>query len=98
MPGEVGAPFGPVVSLNAPDRGRERLAHLVDEVNGGLDGVVVVDLEDAIAHGFIDGGELVEPPRLRFQMLDAYLDRPTGGVQLESPPRTGSIPLLGGAG
>ena len=61
MPGEISAPFGAVVSLNPPDCRRKRLADLIYEVNGGLDGVVVVDLEDAIAGGFVDGGELVEP-------------------------------------
>ncbi|HKX05660.1 MAG TPA: hypothetical protein VJX71_24420 [Methylomirabilota bacterium] len=38
MPGEVGAPFGPGICLNPPDRGGERLAEFVDEVNGGLNG------------------------------------------------------------
>jgi hypothetical protein len=54
MPGEVGAPFGAVIGLNPPDRCGERLADLVDEVNGGLDRVVIVDLEDTIPGRFID--------------------------------------------
>src|ERR1700737_1409330 len=97
MPGEVGAPFGAVVRLNPPDRGGERLAEFVDEVNGGLDGVVVVDLENAVARGFIDGGELVEATRPCLEMLDVHLDRLPWDVQLGPPPRTWSVPLLGDA-
>src|SRR6185503_3905880 len=98
MPGEVGAPFGAVVSLNPPDRRGERLSDLVDEVNGGLDGVMVVDLEDAVARGFIDCGELVEASRLCLEMLDVHLDRLPWHVQLGTPRRSWPVPLLGDAG
>ena len=60
MPREVDAPFGAVVRLNPA----VRLANRVDEVNGGLDEVVIVDFEDTIACGLVDRGELVESARL----------------------------------
>src|SRR5262245_26370510 len=97
MPGEIGAPFGAIVLWNPPNRGRKRLAHLVDEVNGGLDGVVVIDLEAAVARGFIDRGELVEAPRLRLEMLDVHRDRLTWDMQLGAPLRPRPVTLLGDA-
>jgi len=74
------------------------LADLIYEVNGGLDGVVVVNLEDAIARGFIDRGELVEATRLRLEMLDVHLDRLTWDAELGSPLRAWPVTLLGHAG
>src|SRR6185503_5779427 len=81
-----------------PDRRGERLSDLVDEVNGGLDGVMVVDLEDAVARGFIDCGELIEASRLCLEMLDVHLDRLPWHVQLGTPRRSWPVPLLGDAG
>jgi hypothetical protein len=54
VPGEVGSPFGAVVRLNSADGRRKGAPNLVDEVDGGLNRIVVVDLEDAIAGRFID--------------------------------------------
>ena len=98
MPREVGPPFRAVVSLNPADRHGECLPHFVDELNGGLNGVVVVDLEDTVAGGFVDGGELVEAARLRLEMLEVHLDRLSRDMQLWPPLRTWSIPLLGDPG
>ena len=85
MPREVGPPFGVVVGLNPADRHGECLPHFVDELNGGLNGVVVVDLEDTVAGGFVDRGELLEAARLRLEMLDVHLDRLSGDMQFGPP-------------
>jgi hypothetical protein len=62
VPGEVGAELGPVVGLNPLDRHRQAPAHLVYELDRGLDRVMVVDLQDPEASRLVDGRELIESP------------------------------------
>ena len=74
------------------------MADFIYEVNGGLEGVVVVNLEDAIARGFIDRGELVETTRLRLEMLDVHLDRLAWDTELWPSLWAWPVTLLGHAG
>jgi hypothetical protein len=55
VPGEVGAELGPMIGLNPLDRHRQSPPHLVDESDGGLDRVVVVDLQDSKTRRLVDG-------------------------------------------
>lgn len=97
MPGEVGAPLGAVVSSNPAARRWKSVSGLLDEVNGGPDRVVVVDLQDGIARGFIDRRELVEAPRVRLEVLDVDLDRLARDVNRTPALRPGPVRLLGDA-
>jgi hypothetical protein len=61
MPGEVRTELRPVVGLDGLDRDGKPLAELLNEVDSRADRVVVVDLQDAVPCGFVNGGGLVEP-------------------------------------
>ena len=60
MPREVSAEFGAMVSLNSLDGDGQSPANFLDEVGGRLDGIMSVDVEDAILGRFVDRCELVE--------------------------------------
>ena len=75
VPGEVGPKLRAMVRLDALDSHGKSAPHLVDEIGGGLDGVVGIDPEHAIPGGFVDGRELVEAAATEFEVLDIDLDR-----------------------
>ena len=65
MPREGRAKFRAIVGADGLERHREPLAGLVDEVNRRTHGVVVVNLQAAVAGRFIEGRELVKRPEPR---------------------------------
>jgi hypothetical protein len=89
MPGEVGAEFGAVVSLNALNRDRQAATQFVDKGRRGADRVVGIDLQDPVARRFVDGRELVEPATSQTQVLDIDLDRVASGMEVPTPPGAG---------
>jgi hypothetical protein len=97
VPSEVGAELRPVVGLDPFDGDREGSANLVDEVDRGLNGAVVIELQDTEPRRFVDGGELVEAPLLELQMLDVHLDRLAGDADVATTRRPGPIALPGHA-
>ncbi len=81
VPGEVRAKLGAVVRFDALDGDGQALADLVDEGDGRLDRVVVVDLQDPVTGGLIDGSKLVVAAGAELEMLDVDLDRLAGHVE-----------------
>ena len=93
MPREVRAEFRAIVGADALDRHREPLADLVDEVNRRTYGVMVVNLQDAVAGRFVERRELVEASRAEGEMLHIHLDGMAGDQRLLPPARPGPVPF-----
>jgi hypothetical protein len=89
MPREVGAELVAMAGLEALNGHGQPLADLIDEGNGVRDGIVGVDLENAIPGGLVHGGELVEPAAAELEVLHVDLDGLARYRELPSPPRPG---------
>jgi len=63
VPREVGTELRAIVGPDVLDCDRSSALELAQEVDGRLDGVMVVDLQDAVPRSLIYGRELVEAPR-----------------------------------
>jgi len=93
MPREVSAEFGAIVGPDALDRHWEALTNLVDEVDRRAHGVMIVNLQDAVAGRFVEGCELVKAPRTEGEMLHIHLDGMAWDEQLLPPAWPGAVPL-----
>lgn len=77
VPREVGSEVVAVVGLDSLDGHRKAAPQLLHEVNGGLDRLVGVCLQDAITGGLIDGAEVIEASQLAFEELHIDFHRLT---------------------
>jgi hypothetical protein len=93
VPREVSAELGAVVGLNPLDCDGQSAANLLDELGRRLDGVMSIDAEHAIAGGFVDRRELVEPTTAELEVFDVDLDRLPRDVNLSTAPWSWTIPF-----
>jgi hypothetical protein len=66
------AELGATIGLDALDGHREPPPDLLEERDGGLDGVVLVDLQDPAPRGFVNGGKLIQAPRAQLEVLASF--------------------------
>jgi hypothetical protein len=85
-------PYLPIAYVLAQ---RQPLADFVDECDGRRDRGVGVDLQDPVARGLIDGGELVEAAAAQLEVLDVDLDGLPGDGEFSAAPRAGPVRLDG---
>jgi hypothetical protein len=93
VPGEVRAELGAVVRLNPLDGDREGLTQCLDEGDGRLDGVVVIDLQDAVSRGLVDGRELIQAAGPELDVLHVHLNRLSWDLELRAATRARAVAL-----
>jgi hypothetical protein len=86
VPREVSAELGAMVGLNPLDRDGKSEANLLDELGRRLDGDMGVDAEHAIAGGFVNRRELVEPATAELEVFDVDLHRLPRDVNFPTAP------------